>query len=63
LREPLVVIAANAPARIRLELRDGRQIIWGDATQNAAKVRVALALLNQNRPVIDVSSPSVIPTR
>jgi cell division protein FtsQ len=63
LRDPLVVIAADAPARIRLELRGGRQIIWGDATQNDAKVRVALALLNRNQPVMDVSAPSVIPTR
>jgi cell division protein FtsQ len=63
LRDPLAALAADAPARIRLKLRDGRQIVWGDATQNDAKVRVALALLSGDQPVIDVSAPSVIPTR
>jgi cell division protein FtsQ len=63
LREQLVDLVADAPARIRLELRDGRQIVWGDATENDAKVRVALALLPGDQPVIDVSAPTVIPTR
>jgi cell division protein FtsQ len=63
LRDQLVDVVAEAPARIRLELRDGRQIVWGDATQNDAKVRVALALLPGDQPVIDVSAPTVIPTR
>jgi cell division protein FtsQ len=63
LRDPLGALVADAPARIRLELRDGRQIVWGDATQNDAKVRVALALLPGDQQMIDVSAPTVIPTR
>jgi cell division protein FtsQ len=63
LRDQLVDVVADAPARIRLDLRDGRQIVWGDATENDAKVRVALALLPGDQPVIDVSAPTVIPTR
>jgi cell division protein FtsQ len=63
LRDQLVDLVADAPARIRLELRGGREIVWGDATENDAKVRVALALLPGDQPVIDVSAPTVIPTR
>ncbi|MDT4987482.1 MAG: cell division protein FtsQ [Micromonosporaceae bacterium] len=63
LRALLIAIAADSPARIRLNLRDGRQIIWGDATLNDAKGRVAEALLGQDQRVLDVSAPAVIPTR
>jgi cell division protein FtsQ len=56
-------LVADAPARIRLELRDGRQVVWGDATQNDIKARVALTLLAGDQQVIDVSAPTVIPTR
>lgn len=63
LREPMAALVADAPARIRLQLRDGREIVWGDATQNEAKVRVALTLLARNAQVLDVSAPSVVTTR
>jgi cell division protein FtsQ len=63
LREPMAALVADAPARIRLELRDGRQVIWGDATQNEEKARVALGLLATGRKVTDVSAPSVVTTR
>jgi cell division protein FtsQ len=63
LKDRLAALTAETPARVRLELSDGRQIIWGDATQDDAKVRVALALLSGDQKVMDVSAPSVIPTR
>ncbi|GAA1792242.1 FtsQ-type POTRA domain-containing protein [Planosporangium flavigriseum] len=63
LREPMAALVADSPARIRLELRDGRQIVWGDATQNDEKARVALTILGNGQKVTDVSAPSVVTTR
>jgi cell division protein FtsQ len=63
LRDPLVALVAEAPTRVRLELAGERVIIWGDATENAAKVRVATSLLTGPGKVIDVSAPSVVTVR
>jgi cell division protein FtsQ len=63
LRDPMTALVADGPARIRLELSDGRQIVWGDATQNGDKARVALTLLGSGQKVTDVSAPSVVTTR
>jgi cell division protein FtsQ len=64
LRDRLAALVADSPARIRLELTGGRSVVWGDATQNEAKARVALALLAADeQQTVDVSAPSVIPTR
>jgi cell division protein FtsQ len=60
---PMAVLAADAPARIRLELSDGRTLIWGDATENAEKVRVALVLITRPGRTIDVSAPSLVTIR
>ncbi|NUT35114.1 MAG: FtsQ-type POTRA domain-containing protein, partial [Hamadaea sp.] len=60
LRAQLVQIVADAPARIRLELRKGRVVIWGDATQGELKARVATALLTRSGTQIDVSAPEVV---
>jgi cell division protein FtsQ len=57
LRGQLVTMVADSPARIRLELRGNRRIIWGDATENDAKVVAATGLLKQPGTVIDVSAP------
>jgi len=57
LRDQLVTLVADSPARIRLELRGNRKIIWGDATDNPAKVTAATGLLRQQGEVIDVSAP------
>src|SRR5439155_756958 len=51
---------ADAPTRIRLDLRGGRAIIWGDATENEDKARVATSLLGRPVTVIDVSAPDVV---
>ncbi|GIJ58408.1 cell division protein FtsQ/DivIB [Virgisporangium aurantiacum] len=63
LLRPMAVLAADAPARIRLELTDGRTVIWGDATENAEKVRVVLVLLTKPGRTIDVSAPSLVTVR
>jgi cell division protein FtsQ len=61
----LQVLVADAPTRIRLELTGGRVIVWGDATENAAKVRVATMLLGSQgaAKTFDVSAPSVVSVR
>ncbi len=67
LREPLAMLVADAPTRIRLELADQRVIVWGDATENDAKVRVATSLLAAPDAAaahtLDVSAPSVVTVR
>jgi cell division protein FtsQ len=71
LRAQLVAIEVTGLARIRLELRDRRQVIWGDATEIEAKARAAAALLNrkgtgggaERGATIDVSAPGVVTVR
>jgi cell division protein FtsQ len=63
LRNPMVALVAEAPTRIRLEYPNDRVIIWGDATDNEAKVRVATSLLAGTAKVMDVSAPSVVVVR
>ncbi|GAA4717180.1 cell division protein FtsQ/DivIB [Phytohabitans rumicis] len=63
LRKQLSAVAVEGPARIKLELRGDRTIIWGDASQSDAKSRVATALLPRDGTVIDVSAPEVVTIR
>jgi cell division protein FtsQ len=63
LLQPLTALVADAPARVRLELSDGRTIIWGDSSENEAKVRVALVLLARPGKTIDVSAPELVTIR
>jgi cell division protein FtsQ len=63
LKLPMAALVADSPTRIRLELADQRVIVWGDATDNAAKVRVATSLLGEAASTIDVSAPSVVTVR
>jgi len=60
LRAQLVRLSAETPSRIQLMLRGGREIIWGDATDNQAKGQVAVSLLSKPGTVIDVSAPNVV---
>jgi cell division protein FtsQ len=60
---PMAALAADAPARIRLELTDGRTVVWGDATENDAKARVAIVLLGRPGKVLDVSAPTLVTVR
>ena len=63
LREQLVAISVEAPARIRLELRSDRTVIWGDDTASDTKAQVTTALLKRKGDTIDVSAPSVVTIR
>ncbi|HEU5107348.1 MAG TPA: FtsQ-type POTRA domain-containing protein [Micromonosporaceae bacterium] len=56
----LTELVVEAPARIRLKLRKGREVIWGDATENEAKAKVATVLLGRDGRTIDVSAPEVV---
>ena len=59
----LTELVVEAPARIRLKLRKGREVIWGDATENEAKAKVATVLLGRDGRTIDVSAPDVVTIR
>ena len=63
LREQLVSISVAAPARIRLQLRSDRTVIWGDDSASATKAQVTTALLRRKGDTIDVSAPSVVTIR
>jgi cell division protein FtsQ len=63
LRKPLATLVADAPTRVRLELAGGRSVVWGDATNNEAKARVATVLLGRPGKLIDVSSPDLVTIR
>lgn len=63
LRAELAAISADSPNRIRLELVNDREVIWGDAEQSDRKAQVATALLAQPVTTIDVSAPEVASTK
>jgi cell division protein FtsQ len=63
LRDELDHITAPAPAEIALMLKDGREVVWGDATDNATKASVAVSLLHHSGQVIDVSAPNLVTVR
>jgi cell division protein FtsQ len=60
LRDKVDHVGARTPVEIQLILTDGREIVWGDATDNATKARVASSLLGRSGKVIDVSAPNVV---
>jgi len=60
LRVPMLALVADSPTRIRLELTDNRRVIWGDATQNEAKVRVLELTQVPPDKTLDVSAPGVV---
>lgn len=63
LRAPLRAIVADSPARIRLELAGGRQVIWGGPENSDLKAKVATSLLSRPGLTIDVSAPEVVTVR
>ncbi|MEV6927006.1 FtsQ-type POTRA domain-containing protein [Dactylosporangium sp. NPDC051485] len=60
IRAQLVALVAESPTRIRLELTGNRVVIWGDATQNVAKVRVLELTRIEPGRTLDVSAPGVV---
>ncbi|HEX7745266.1 MAG TPA: FtsQ-type POTRA domain-containing protein, partial [Micromonosporaceae bacterium] len=68
LREQLAEVAVAGPARVSLRLQGDRTVVWGDASRNELKARVATALLERdgktiNGNTIDVSAPDVVTIR
>ena len=63
LREQLVQISVEAPARIELRLRTDRTVIWRDDTASDTKAHVSSALLKRDGKTIDVSAPVVVTIR
>jgi cell division protein FtsQ len=63
LRDQLVAISVDAPARIKLLLRADRTVIWGDDTASETKAQEATALLRRDGSTIDVSAPNVVTIR
>ncbi|MEU4561415.1 FtsQ-type POTRA domain-containing protein [Actinoplanes sp. NPDC023936] len=63
LRKQVVAVAVPSPVKIRLELRKGRVVIWGDDTKSDEKSKVATELLGQKGDEIDVSAPTVVTIR
>jgi cell division protein FtsQ len=63
LRVQLTELVVEGPARIRLKLRQGREVIWGDATESGTKAKVATLLLARDGKTIDVSAPDVVTVR
>jgi cell division protein FtsQ len=62
LRDGLAELDAPSPTRIRLQLADGRVVVWGDAERSPDKATVATALLDTDATTIDVSVPEVATT-
>lgn len=60
LSERLSRIDAPSDTQVELVLADGREIVWGDASDNEQKARVALSLLDHPGKIIDVSAPSLV---
>ena len=58
LRERAVLITADTPDSIVIELSGGAEVIWGSADSSAQKAQVIAALLSVKASVYDVSSPS-----
>jgi len=63
LRAELSSITVDGPARIRLKLTGGREVVWGDATRSDRKAKVASALLARDGKTFDVSAPDVVTIR
>ena len=59
LREQVAVVGATSPSSVRLELVDGRTVVWGGTGQAARKVAAVQALLRRPGRTVDVSSPAV----
>jgi cell division protein FtsQ len=59
-RAEVAQLTATSAEDITLALRDGRSVVWGDATHNADKARVLPALLARPGHVLDVSNPDQV---
>ena len=60
LRGRLSVVRADSPTHVRVRLRGGREIVWGDAEQSETKARLATSLLSRPGRTIDVTAPDAV---
>lgn len=63
LRARVKVVRVLAPADIRLELRNGHQVVWGGEERAARKAQVLQSLLKVKARYFDVSAPDTPATR
>jgi cell division protein FtsQ len=63
LRDRAVLISAETPDSIVIELSGGAEVVWGSAEDSAQKAQVIAALMKVKASVYDVSSPSHPTTR
>ncbi|MEO3923447.1 FtsQ-type POTRA domain-containing protein [Micromonosporaceae bacterium B7E4] len=63
LRDRLVELVVEGPARITVKLRGGRTVLWGDASRSDTKAQVATSLLAREGDTIDVRTPDVVTIR
>lgn len=59
----VTTVYAPVPTEVRLRLRGGDRVIWGNARRGAEKAHALMALLQQEAEVYNVSSPDVATTR
>ena len=59
LREQVAVVGATSLSAVRLELVDGRTVVWGGTGQAVRKAAAVQALLQRPGRTVDVSSPAV----
>lgn len=62
-RAQLRVVAAATAEAVRLDLSGGRTVVWGDASDAAAKAQALQALLGRPGRTYDVSTPAVVTVR
>ena len=63
LRARVARLEAPSPSQVRMQLRDGRTVVWGSPTDNATKLAVLRTLLRRDARFYDVSTPDVVVTR
>lgn len=63
-RPTVAAISARTPFDIELTLKDGRKVLWGEATESAQKMQVLPALLAaQDGKVYDITDPTLVTVR
>lgn len=63
LRSLVDAVAAPTAEQVTIRLHGGRDVLWGDAQDNRAKVAVVRVLLRRSGRHLDVSSPGLVTIR
>ncbi len=63
-RPTVTAISARTPFDVELTLKDGRKVLWGEATESAQKMQVLPALLKaQDGTEYDITDPTLVTVR